>query len=184
MIEDVFLLEEDASFVTLLAEGESPVEEAEQAWIFVSRRPSVYHVPYHKRDDDLDEQLEDAAREAMLQQLAEARGVAAANRMYEKRIEDQRALSLLSAQRNAAVSRDPLHRPLPTAAASAQKDLKAQRATEPHMPERVRGELDTARRDAALADAQAASEAKRKREEEIRQARLKNLEKARKARRK
>jgi hypothetical protein len=52
------------------------------------------------------------------------------------------------------------------------------------MPERVRGELDTARRDAALADAQAASEAKRKREEEIRQARLKNLEKARKARRK
>jgi len=181
-VDDLFLqAHNEGEGLVLLDFGIMPVAE-EQG--FGRRRPSVYYVPFHQREDDLDEQLEDAAREAMLQQLAEARGVAAANRLYQKQIDDSRRLSLLSAQRNAAVMQDPLHRFLPKAGATAQKEIKAQRVTAPHLPPPVKDKMDGLRRDAALADAQAAAEAKRKREEEIRQTRLKNLAKARKAKRK
>ena len=147
------------------------------------RRPSVYHVPFHPREDDIEEQLERAAHEAMLQQLTEARGVARANREYEKRGEDARALSLLSAQRSRAIGSDPLHRPLPVTAASLQKHLRQERERPSVLPKNMQDELLHMKRDAALQEANRVREEKKKREEEIRQKRLQNLAKARKARR-
>src|SRR4030042_1528378 len=108
MIEEVFLFE-DSFVVVLLAPGEFTPEPIPGGR--GRPRPSVYPIPFHPREDDIEEQLERAAHEAMLQQLTEARGVQHAKRLYDKQIEDARALSLLSAQRSAAISNDPLHRP-------------------------------------------------------------------------
>jgi predicted Holliday junction resolvase-like endonuclease len=181
MIEEVFLFEADPFGVILFALGEFAPEVPQGGR--GKRHPSVYHVPFHPREDDIEDQLAEAAHEAMLQQLVEARGVQRATREYDKRIEDARSLSLLSAQRNAAIAHDPLHRPLPTAAASLQKHLKQERERPSILPKNMQDELLRMKRDAALQEANRVREEKKKREEEIRQKRLQNLAKARKARR-
>ena len=181
MIEEVFLFEADPFGVILFALGEFAPEVPQGGR--GKRHPSVYHVPFHPSEDDTEEQLERAAHEAMLQQLTEARGVARANREYEKRGEDARALSLLSAQRSRAIGSDPLHRPLPVTAASLQKHLRQERERPSVLPKNMQDELLHMKRDAALQEANRVREEKKKREEEIRQKRLQNLAKARKARR-
>jgi predicted Holliday junction resolvase-like endonuclease len=181
MIEEVFLFEADPFVVILIALGEFSPEVPHGGR--GKRRPSVYHVPFHPREDDIEEQLERAAHEAVLQQLTEARGVARANREYEKRGEDARALSLLSAQRSRAIGSDPLHRPLPVTAASLQKHLRQERERPSILPKNMQDDLLHMKRDAALQEANRVREEKKKREEEIRQKRLQNLAKARKARR-
>jgi hypothetical protein len=124
------------------------------------------------------------AHEAMLQQLTEARGVQQANRLYDKRIEDARALSMLSMQRQNRIAADPLHRPLPTTAASMQKQLRQERERPSILPKNMQDDLLKMKRDAALQEANRVREENKRREEEIRQTRLKNLEKARKAKKK
>lgn len=146
--------------------------------------PAIYRHPLRQREDDIEEQLEDAARLAMLQQLVEARGVQRAKREYEKRIEDARALSLMSAQRNAAVARDPLHRPLPVAAATFKKELGEERRPGNVLSPEQKLKLETMQRDGALAAANTARDAERERQEQIKRTRLDNLKKARKASRK
>jgi len=145
------------------------------------RGPSVYYVPFHQREDDIEEQVADAVRELQLQQLAAARGTALANRLEQKRIDDARALSLMSAQRSRAMASDPLHRPQPVTAASLKKRLRQERERPSILPQEMRDDLAKMQRDAALEAANKAREEKKRREEEIRQTRLKNLEKARKA---
>jgi len=147
------------------------------------RHPSIYHVPFHPREDDIEEQLERMAHEAMLQRMAEARGVQRATREYDKRIEDARALSMLSLQRQNRIDADPLHRPMPVAAASLQKHLKQERERPSILPQPMKDALTQMKRDAALQEANRVREEKKRREEETYKTRLANLKKARKVKR-
>lgn len=179
MIEEVFLFEDDPFILVLYALGEFSPEVLSGGR--GKPHPSVYYVPLHPREDDIEEQLERMAHVAMLQQLAEARGVQRANREYDKRIEDARALSMLSLQRQNRIDNDPLHRPAPATAASLQKHLKQERERPSILPKNMQDELLKMKRDAALEEANRVRSENKRREEEIRQTRLKNLEKARKA---
>jgi hypothetical protein len=120
----------------------------------------------------------------MLQQLAEARGVALANRLEQRRIEDARALSLLSMQRQNRIDDDPLHRPVPVQAATLQKQLRQERTPGDILPQSMKDELLYMKQRAALEEANRVKAEKKAREEEIQRTRVKNLEKARKAKRK
>lgn len=182
MIEDVFLFEGDLSFVVLYAEGEFTPEQAPGR----RGRPrrQEYYPHLRQREDDIEEQLERAAREAMLQQLAEARGVALANRLEQKRIEDARAMSMLSMQRQNRIDADPLHRSVPVQAATMQKQLRQEREKGDILPQEMKDGLLRMKQDAALEEANRVRAEKKAREEEIQRTRLKNLKKARKAKRK
>jgi hypothetical protein len=146
--------------------------------------PSVYHVPFHPREDDIEEQLERMAHLAMLQQLTEARGTQAAQRLYDKQIADARALAMLSMQRQNRIDGDPLHRQTPVTAASLQKQLKQERERPSILPKNMQDDLLKMKRDAALQEANRVRAENKRREDEIQRTRLENLEKARKARRK
>ena len=190
MEDDLYLLDPDADFLVLFdilgLEFLDEEVEVERAFIVTAggHRRSVYYVPFHPREDDIEEQLERMAHEAMLQQLTEARGVQRAKREYDKRIEDARALSMLSLQRQNRIDGDPLHRQLPVAAASMQKHLKQERERPSILPKNMQDDLLKMRRDAALQEANRVRAENKQREEEIRQTRLKNLERARKAKKK
>jgi hypothetical protein len=190
MLEELFLLLDDDLFLGVLGLGFPPaappveIVQVPAAGGRAHPRPSVYYVPFHPREDDIEEQLEQAAHLAMLQQLTEARGVQAAQRLYDKRIEDARALSLLSARRNATMAADPLHRPQPVTAASLQKQLKQERERPSILPKNMQDDLLKMKRDAALQEANRVRTENKRREEEIQRTRLANLEKARKARKK
>jgi hypothetical protein len=181
-MEDVFLFEDTPGFLTLFAEGEFEVESLPGGR--GKPRPSPYWPPPRYREDDIEEQLERAAHEAMLQQLAEARGVALAQRLEQKRIEDARALSMLSMQRQNRIDADPLHRPTPVQAATLQKQLRRERERGDILPQNMKDDILRMKREAALEEANRVRAEKKQREEEIQRTRLKNLEKARKARRK
>lgn len=182
MIEDVFLFEDEPFVVILYAAGEfapGPLPGGRG-----KPRPSPYWPPPQPSEDDIEEQLAQVEYLAMLQRLGAARGVKLAQRLYQKGIDDARALSLLSAQRNAAIAADPLHRPRPMTAASLQKHLREEREKPNVLPPGMGEKLAQMKRDAALEEANRVQQEKRQREEEIRKNRLANLEKARKARQK
>ena len=138
----------------------------------------------------VEQEDEEGERREYYRKLGMMGAAAKKQRAQEEEAKARARLANLEKARRAPRQQEPVTREAPwiatgtPSAETARRQMTASRATAPHLPPSVKDKMDGLRRDAALADAQAAAEAKRKREEEIRQTRLKNLAKARKAKRK